>query len=192
MASNTVFKGKDYLGKVCGSYRVLGYARTHRCPSGQTQDYWKVECIHCGTHKEISKQHVLGSHQQGCSSCKKVRFAGTQSPLWKGNGEHVTGMYFGKTKHSAAKRKLEFSVTREEMEEQFIKQNGKCAYTGMELHFGDKRTLATASIDRIDSSLGYTKENIQWVHKDVNHMKMDMPHAQFLNICKLITEQAGQ
>lgn len=192
MAANTVFKGKDYLGEVCGSYRVLGYARKHRCPSGQTQDYWKVECVHCGAIKEIGKQHVLNAHQEGCSSCKKVRFAGTKSALWKGDGEHVTGMYFGKTKHSAEKRKLEFSVTREDMEEQFKKQNGKCAYTGMELHFGDKTVRPTASIDRIDSAVGYTKENIQWVHKDVNHMKMDMNHAQFIGICRTITENTSK
>ena len=37
----------------------------------------------------------------------------------------------------------------------------------------------TASLDRIDSSKGYTEDNIQWVHKDVNQMKMDLPEQRF-------------
>lgn len=50
----------------------------------------------------------------------------------------------------------------------------------------------TASIDRIDSSKGYTKDNIQWVHKNVNIMKMDQTMDQFLYICKKIVDHQAK
>lgn len=46
----------------------------------------------------------------------------------------------------------------------------------------------TASLDRIDSSKGYLENNVQWVHKDINWMKQDYSHEEFLQYCKLIYE----
>jgi peroxiredoxin family protein len=51
-----------------------------------------------------------------------------------------------------------------------------------------KAGLGTASLDRKDSSKGYTKDNIQWIHKDLQKMKMDMPEDKFINWCNLIIE----
>lgn len=53
------------------------------------------------------------------------------------------------------------------MWELFLKQRGKCALTGEDLKLGYKNNQ-TASLDRIDNSIGYEKNNIQWVHKDIN------------------------
>jgi hypothetical protein len=44
-------------------------------------------------------------------------------------------------------------------------------------------------LDRIDSSKGYTIDNVQWVHKIVNIMKHDVEEKEFFNWCKLITER---
>ena len=46
----------------------------------------------------------------------------------------------------------------------------------------------TASLDRIDSNKGYTIDNVQWVHKDINKMKMDLEEDVFIDNCKLIIE----
>ena len=75
----------------------------------------------------------------------------------------------------------------------FIKQNRKCALSGLELSFpkinGDQSY--TASIDRIDSSLGYIEGNVQWVHKDINIMKNKYDQDYFIQMCKLISENSG-
>jgi hypothetical protein len=47
----------------------------------------------------------------------------------------------------------------------------------------------TASLDRIDSSKSYNKNNIQWVHKDVNKMKWAFNQNHFIKFCKLIANQ---
>ena len=47
----------------------------------------------------------------------------------------------------------------------------------------------TASLDRIDSSLGYVKNNVQWVHKDINKMKQELNENYFKNLCKIIAKK---
>jgi len=44
------------------------------------------------------------------------------------------------------------------------------------------------SIDRINSSLGYTKDNVQLLAAIVNHMKTDLPDSEFIKICSIITD----
>jgi hypothetical protein len=72
------------------------------------------------------------------------------------------------------------------------KQNKKCALSGLELkfpEFGEKATKQTASLDRINSDLGYVKSNIQWLHKDVNKIKWELSQIRFIELCKLITKE---
>ena len=44
------------------------------------------------------------------------------------------------------------------------------------------------SIDRINSSLGYTKDNVQLFAAIVNGMKTDLPDSEFIKICSIITD----
>ena len=67
--------------------------------------------------------------------------------------------------------------------ELYKKQEGKCALSGLEIVFNRKSVLNTVSVDRIDSRLGYTKENTQLVHKDVNRMKNYYGERYFYQIC---------
>ena len=48
--------------------------------------------------------------------------------------------------------------------------------------------VQTASLDRINSKIGYFKENTQWIHKDLQWMKGNKDEAVFINYCKLIHE----
>jgi hypothetical protein len=51
-----------------------------------------------------------------------------------------------------------------------------------------KDPITSASLDRIDSSKGYIKGNIQWVSRAVNYMKNDMSENDLLRIFDLIVE----
>jgi hypothetical protein len=69
------------------------------------------------------------------------------------------------------------------------KQNGKCIYTNIDmiLPHGVKRgTSFTASLDRIDSSMGYMKGNVQFTLTAINYMKNDMTHEQTIDLINLI------
>ena len=60
--------------------------------------------------------------------------------------------------------------------------------TGIDLTFDTLVNTfdGTASLDRIDSSKGYTKDNVQWVHKDINYIKRDLSDSEFITLCKKV------
>ena len=91
----------------------------------------------------------------------------------------------------ARNRKLAYNLSGEYLWELFLKQDRKCALSGQELFFPKawgvrSKTDITASLDRIDSTKGYIVGNVQWVHKTINVMKMDMSDSEFINICKMV------
>jgi thiol-disulfide isomerase/thioredoxin len=60
-------------------------------------------------------------------------------------------------------------------------QNNKCSITGIELVW-KPNNIYQASIDRIDSSKGYLKNNIQLVLHPINRMKLDYTTDKFKTI----------
>jgi riboflavin synthase alpha subunit len=73
----------------------------------------------------------------------------------------------------------------------FLKQKGKCALTGVSLTFeksGDQQVIipTNASIDRIDSSKGYTMSNIQIVSTYANRLKSTFSVTELVDLCKMI------
>lgn len=76
----------------------------------------------------------------------------------------------------------EFSITLEDMYDQYEKQNKICALSGRPLKF-TTHCVSAPSLDRIDSSKGYTKENIQWVHIDINFAKQSLSSSEFIALC---------
>ena len=183
-----VYKGENWLNKKVGHYTVIGSGSSVKYKSQSCSiPKWKVKCD-CGTEKEISKWHIVYGNVLGCDNCVKERLRFEDSHHWNSDAKNVTGMYYGKIKAAAKKRKISFAITREEMDEVFQKQNKKCAYTNIDLFFETSGKKGNASLDRINSSLGYTKENVQWVHKKVNIIKWDLSHEEFINFCKTVTE----
>lgn len=77
----------------------------------------------------------------------------------------------------------------------YLQQNGLCKLSGVRLEFeGGKgrQNFHKASVDRIDSTVGYTPNNIQLVCWGVNKMKQDMTQTEFLTFCRLIVEKQNE
>ncbi len=82
--------------------------------------------------------------------------------------------------------------------ELFQKQNGICALSGNKIILDRSISqtyrkvylpkIQTASLDRINSTLGYVQGNVQWIHMDVNKMKMDLDENKFIQLCKNIAK----
>jgi hypothetical protein len=83
----------------------------------------------------------------------------------------------------AKTRDLRVDVSLQDLNDLWLLQNKSCALTGISLVQMD-----TASLDRIDSNLGYVLGNIQWVHKTLNKMKNDLPEAVFIAMCKAVAQ----
>ncbi len=74
-------------------------------------------------------------------------------------------------------------MTAEFIADMVTKQNNRCAFTGIE--FQNIPNLRP-SIDRKDSSIGYTKDNVHLVIYPVNKMKNDLSMNEFVRLCRLV------
>ncbi len=102
--------------------------------------------------------------------------------------KEIHGTTFGAMKRSAELRGKKFHLPIEHLWDLFIKQSRKCAISGLPLQFQSGSIIydRTASLDRIDSSKGYVKGNVQWVHTKINYMKMNMDEPEFFALIKSI------
>jgi hypothetical protein len=101
----------------------------------------------------------------------------------------ISRRYFNMVECGAIKRKLSFNISIDEMWDIFIAQDGKCKLSRLPIRFhisGESPTTQTASLDRIDSNLGYSVLNCQWLHKKINIMKLDHDQDEFINLCSLV------
>lgn len=150
-----------------------------------------IECsCSCGTVKMIRAYKLLdGTHPKQCRKCS----TGNKSSNWKGVSELPMSV-FTKIKLRAQNRNKIFTITPEYIAELYKKQNGRCALSGLPLSFtengknlSDSKSII-ASLDRIDSSLGYIEGNVQWVHKHINSMKNAHTTEYFIQLCKEVVK----
>lgn len=114
---------------------------------------------------------------------------------WKGY-EEIAGTRWSSYQKGAEARGFVFDITIEHAWDLFLKQNRKCAISGAPIDFDMSLDnlrkygyqAGLASLDRIDSKQGYIVGNVQWVHKSVNRMKMDLQEEDFFRIVKQIYE----
>jgi hypothetical protein len=86
------------------------------------------------------------------------------------------------------------NITLEYLKDLWEKQEGRCPYTGWELENFETTSqwnnhqlnTKTASLDRIDSKLGYIEGNVQFVSVMANYAKLDFQEAQLLEFCKAV------
>lgn len=149
-----------------------------RCDCGQENDY-PPSILRRGMAKTCGKSSCPFHRQDYSNNGKNnVRFTGY---------EEILGSKWKAYECGANRRGIEFSIDIKYVWELFLKQNRRCALTGEEIGFG--RTYkkgSTASLDRIDSSKGYVRDNVQWVHKDVNALKRDFPEKRLFELCQKI------
>lgn len=150
---------------------------------GKRRRVYRVIC-ECGKEFKSPVDIIIRGLKKSCG-CQHYP-SGNMNPKWGGHGE-ISGNYWDHVKRSASKRDFELSITIEEAWQLFLKQERKCKLSGVELTFGGARGRGkTASLDRIDSQIGYTYSNCQWVHKDVNRMKQHFDEVKFIELCKTI------
>jgi len=147
--------------------------------------HWLCKCD-CGNKAIVSKPTLKNGDSTRCLECKYKSF---NIP-----GARAYTFMFCQVKIRAKDSNLEFNLNKEEVLELLKKQNYKCKISGINIKLAKtlkehKNRGTTASIDRIDSNKGYTIDNIQWVHKDINIMKNKHSLEYFLYLCRSIYEE---
>jgi hypothetical protein len=98
--------------------------------------------------------------------------------------EEIPVAWFNGKLRRAKQRDYEFTITIDYIWDIYIAQDKVCALSGVPIAFND-----TASLDRIDNAVGYVRENIQIVHKDINYMKYIYSQDYFIKMCNLVASK---
>ena len=197
IAPKTVWKQKSCLCTQCNKHHLSeekAIEKDNACGWHRLTPYitasvkHKYICPHCNTICEIEPGRIWDGHTQSCG-CYGVK--SRSETHWKGF-EEISSTYLSSIKLGAKKRNILFNITVHDMWNQFIAQDKACALSGMPIFLAprfQKSSAGTASLDRIDSSKGYTIDNIQWLHKDINRLKNNYQQDYFIQMCKLIAER---
>jgi hypothetical protein len=167
----------DLTGKRFGLLTVL--LRDRIDPKNHNA-YWKCRCD-CGGTPIVKADSLVKGATASCG-CLVTR-TGASHPRWKGHGE-ISSSQWTRTRRNANLRDIPFEITIEEAWALFLTQRRCCALTGEPLHLRRCRgEFPSASLDRIDSTKGYVLSNVQWVQKQVNLAKRDVPQDDFIQMC---------
>lgn len=184
---------RDITGQRFGNLEVL---RMEQDISRKDRMWFAIcKCHVCGRTDYKARPYWVkgkyGSHTKSCG-CDKTYFkqiTGRNSSKFAGY-EGMSSHYYSSIKRRAKRSNMEFDLDAKFLWELYLKQNKKCAISDEPIFFSRvnrERSQGTISLDRIDSSKGYTKNNVQWVHKEINYMKTDFSQEKFLRWCEIIT-----
>lgn len=185
-------KAKDIVGNTYLELTVIKYLFTQIVTVNGKKDRWYetyylCKC-NCGKEKVCEGSRLRNNRIRTCGCKKNIKPKGKDAVNWKGYEEISGNLWSGYIRH-ARERDIEFKLKIEDIWSLYLKQNKKCAISGIDIKFGKTQLEeTTASLDRIDSSKEYTIDNIQWVYKDINKMKNTFDQKYFINICKKIAK----
>lgn len=192
------------LWKLISVHSVKRYVAKGGKNKGKMTTVWYYLCeCECGNKSAVSFPDLLQGKSTRCKKCalklylvnsqKGIKRFGKDNPNYRGSKD-VPQTWFGRAKRNASSRDFIFKITIEDLQNQWVKQKGLCFYTGLPLNFSNGEVVSDtnnhisliASLDRTDSSKGYIVDNITWVSKTINKLKMDLPHDLFLLLCETV------
>jgi len=133
-------------------------------------------CQHHGQHNEWTIHNGGRGRMIVCKRCRR--------DYSKKRLSNPAQRLFDWSKTRANKRGVYFDLLKEDIDRLFISQENKCAISGIEFTSNDY----CPSLDRIDSSKGYSCDNIQLVCSCINRMKSNMIQDHFVNLCAAIAD----
>lgn len=170
---------EDLKDQKFGDLTALELDHTGRYKEGGVFRVWKCQCV-CGNVVKVRAGNLKG----GQTTCK---LCATKSLAQKLKQCSIDYRVWYRLVHRCRDGNLDLDVTPDNLEALFNEQRGRCAISGVAIHFGQTRkSECTASPDRIDPKKGYVKGNVRWVHKYVNSMRNDKETAEFIEWCRVI------
>lgn len=144
-----------------------------------------VDCFHNSKASKNTSQKVY--HCKSCVSAKQTKRnmteVGYKANLWQN------------LKTNAKRRGISVNIEKSDIEDMYKAQGGLCAVTGLPMQFSaleSGKNSYAVSVDRIDSDLGYTRENVRLVCARVNLMKMELSDDQMMFWCGAILKGADK
>lgn len=170
-------KGKAHAKHPYKAGDVRGQLTIHELFKKQDKGRYFAKCTcSCGNPKVTSVKELQRQDNPSCGCQRNYSGAG------KPEGEAILNSLITNYKSNAAKKGLEFTLTKPEMVKLF---KGHCFFCGVEpskVHAKAKikGSYTYSSIDRIDSTKGYTPENTTSCCTPCNYLKGNKTNEEFL------------
>jgi hypothetical protein len=148
---------------------------------GDDGRYYKP-CSSCGTLQSYLRRNYAEESAKLNKLCKACANKLPENNAHKGFYlEVLRASFVHKYKNGAETRNIVWDVSFEYLAELLIEQDFRCALSGIPISAMEVNN--NASLDRINSDLGYIEGNVQWVTAKVNMMKHHYTKEEFLEIC---------
>lgn len=169
-----------------------------------------LRCDECGRrfYRNVSLQNAAIKAGNKAAFCGRVcsgrnRLKVSYKPrrLWKKTGAKVTCLsaYREMVHRCSQRKKWPIDIDTEYLHGLWKAQKGKCALSGLPMlplpvkrsksYKHGPRSAFKASLDRIDSKIGYLKGNVQWVCTIANLAKADFSEQDLLLFCRAVAEK---
>jgi hypothetical protein len=162
-------------------------------------------CKICNVNKPLAEFYANGCFADGtkkyrsrCKSCVLTKAKQEQPRLYLTKSQRrsssAKNFISGILNHAAQRKQhLGFDLDLVYLLQLYTQQQGCCALSGVEMTYiaGSGRVSTNISIDRIDSSVGYLRGNVQFVCDVVNRMKQELLQEELLLWCKRILKLAA-
>jgi hypothetical protein len=176
-----VYKDRGLINMVGQKYGRWTVIERGKKNSGGNS-YWLCRC-ECGSENEVQRQSLIHGTSKQCHLCavndnRDMEFYGK-----------IPSSYIKMLQKRSFRKGVPYNLDAEYLNKLLESQDMKCAISGISLIIKKESCgKSTASLDRIIPELGYTKGNVQWVHKDINYMKGTLTEERFIELCKIVTE----
>lgn len=170
----------DFTNQTFGKWLVI---KKNGKKKSSRDTLWECKC-ECGRIGNVTTSDLKHGRSTKCVYCHKHT-----RKYW--NDSEIPKKVWDQILRNAKIRNIPVNITSQQAFDVFLKQNKKCSLTLLPLEFAKcatefREAKHSASLDRIDSTRGYELDNIQWLHKDVNRMKMAFEQSYFIKLCKLV------
>jgi len=143
---------------------------------------WICTC-ECGHEQFVPLNNLMNGSSTQCNSCGHIESGKKRR---KGH-ELISGDMWSQIKNNAEKKDILFNLRIEEAWDIFVSQDNKCKLSAFPIKLSgypyDKENT-TAKLQLLLPQLGYKKDNVIWVHKDVSKMIGNYNVDKFLMIAE--------
>ncbi len=172
------------IGEIYKDWKVIYGPKVSKHQNVQ----WKVSCNCCGiTTRWIQGNELVNPNK--CFCCQKCASKNMFRRTTKERGRigDLNKTQYTRLQRLAETRNIKFNLSIKYLWNLFILQKRKCALTGDSIE-----NIREASLDRINSDLGYLERNVQWTTKQANISKHTMSQKDLITFCEKVINHANQ
>lgn len=149
-------------------------------------------CAKCGARKSTLTDFFRHSSTQDgfhswCKLCCKEGSERSREKKYSTFEGRIT-TFLRTCAKSAEKRGHKCTITRQDLIDLWLSQDGLCYYSDLPMEIKPAESTSV-SVERLDSNVGYTRENTVLCCNAINRMKSDFTVDEFIHFCRSVSEK---